>query len=181
VRRKRRKRGEETIKVQGKVAGKDVEVFLPIKNIPIILFLIVLGAPGILVGRPADVADMRSAWFINLSSDRAPIPLGFESFASPVMDTFKFCQFLAKIAHGFAVDSLSDGFTPLLTDVVLSKARTARYDLVGGVPTSSPPSENLHELSLEWEHHGGVDYAIVKIRLFANLGAPTYVVVAGTA
>jgi hypothetical protein len=69
----------------------------------------------------------------------------------------------------------------LLTDVIRSKARTARYDLVGGVPTNSPPSENLHELALEWEHHGGVDYVIARIRLFANLGAPTYVVVAGTA
>jgi hypothetical protein len=28
IRRKRRKRGDDTIKVQGKVAGKDVEIFL---------------------------------------------------------------------------------------------------------------------------------------------------------
>ena len=61
IRRKRRKRGHDTIKVQGKVAGKDVEIFLPIKNIPVLLFLLRLGPPGILNNRPADVAEMEGA------------------------------------------------------------------------------------------------------------------------
>jgi hypothetical protein len=39
---------------------------------------------------------------------------------------------------------------------------------------------NLHELELNWHRSDGVDYALVRIRLFANLGAPTYLVVAGS-
>jgi hypothetical protein len=179
VRRKRRKRGEETIKVQ--VGGRDVEIFLPIKNIPVLLFFLRIGPPGLLVGRPADFADMRGVAFINLTSNHAPMPLGFQEFASPVLDTFKFCQFLAKIAHCFASDALGDTFTPTLVDFIRSKASGPRFDLIGGLPDDLPASDNLHELSVGWELCKGVSYAVVKVRLFANLGMPTYLVVAGKA
>ncbi|QND72103.1 hypothetical protein [Tardiphaga robiniae] len=180
IRRKRRKRGQETIKVQGNVAGKEISVTLPVKNIPVLLFLLILGPPGILVGRPSDIADTRGAWFKQLSSG-SPIPIGFESFSSPILDTFKFCQFLAKIAHGYAVDVLGDEFTPTLLELIRTEATTARYDLVGGLSGTGEPSENLHELELNWETNNGINYAVVTIRLFASLGAPTYLVVAGTA
>jgi hypothetical protein len=180
IRRKRRKRGEEMIKVQGKAAGKDIEIFLPIKNIPVLLFLLRLGSPGILINRPTDIADMQGAWVAHLTAGSL-VPSGFEAFSSPTLDTFKFCQFLAKIAHCFAFDVLGDGFTPMLLDLITTEARSARYDLVGGMPSGATPSDNLHELELDWHQFNGIDYAVVKIRLFANLGAPTYVVVAGTA
>jgi hypothetical protein len=178
IRRKRRKRGDETIKVQGKVAGKDVEIFLPIKNVPVLLFLLRLGPPGILNNRPSNIAEMEGAWFAHLTPGPL-VPAGFESFASPTLDTYKFCQFLAKIAHCFAVDVLGDGFTPLLLDVIREEARSTRYDLIGGA-RNDDHSENLHELALIRQRAGGVDYALVRIRLFANLGAPTYLVVAGS-
>jgi hypothetical protein len=178
IRRKRRKRGHDTIKVQGKVAGKDVEIFLPIKNIPVLLFLLRLGPPGILNNRPADVAEMEGAWIAHLTSG-PPVPAGFEAFASPILDTYKFCQFLAKIAHCFAVDMLGDEFRPMLLDVIKEKARATRYDLIGGMRNDAV-SENLHELTLSRYVGNGVDYALVSIRLFANLGAPTYLVVAGS-
>jgi hypothetical protein len=41
-------------------------------------------------------------------------------------------------------------------------------------------SENLHELTLSRQRVDGIDYALVSIRLFANLGAPTYLEVAGS-
>jgi len=64
-------------------------------------------------------------------------------------------------------------------EIVRAEARSARYDLIGGMP-STDPSDNLHELELNWHRSEGVDYALVRIRLFANLGAPTYLVVAGS-
>lgn len=179
IRRKRRKRGEEFIKVMGRVGGKDVSLALPIKNVPVLLFLLTLGSPGILIGRPLDIVDMRGAWVSHLSSG-VIMPPGFESFASPVLDTFKFCQFLAKIAHCFAVEVVGESFTPLLIDLIKMTAKATRYDLVGGIPTTEPASNNLHELGLFWQQSNGVNYLIVRIRLFANLGAPTYLVVAGT-
>lgn len=177
IRRKKRKRGEEVIKLQGRVNGKDIDVFLPIKRAPIMLFFVRLGPPGILVGRPSHVADVPGAWVIHLAGQI--VPPGFQSIASPVLDTFKFSQFLAKIAHCFAVDQLGDNFTPLLPAVIRQPASSQQYSLIGGEPNPSPASENLHELHLEWHRYGETDYATVRIRLFANLGAPTYWVVAG--
>jgi hypothetical protein len=124
--------------------------------------------------------DNGGAWVAHLTAGSL-VPLGFEAFSSPILDTFKFCQFLAKIAHCFAFDVLGDGFAPKLLDLITTEARSARYDLVGGMPSDTTPSDNLHELELNWHQFNGIDYALVKIRLFANLGAPTYVVVAGTA
>jgi hypothetical protein len=180
IRRKRRKRGQETTKIQGRVDGKDVEVFLPIDKIPALLFLLRLGPPGLLVGRPPDIADMTGAWVLHLNVDKIIAPQGFQSFASPVMDTFKFSQFLAKIAHGFAVDTLGDGFNPTLPDFIKNDARSPRFDLIGGNSQTEPMTANLHELGIEWMHANGSDYAVVRIRLFSNLGAPTYLVIAGT-
>ncbi len=178
IRRKRRKRGEDTIKVQGKASGKEVTIFLPIKNVPVLLFLLRLGSPGILINRPTDTADMQGAWVAHLTAGSL-MPAGFEAFSSPILDTFRFCQFLAKIAHCYAVDVLGDGFSPMLLELIRTEARSARYDLIGGMP-STDPSDNLHELELNWHRSEGVDYALVRIRLFANLGAPTYLVVAGS-
>jgi hypothetical protein len=59
---------------------------------------------------------------------------------------FKFSQFLAKIAHGFAVDSLADGFNPTLLDFIRNDARTPRFDLIGGNSQTEPTTTNLHEL-----------------------------------
>jgi hypothetical protein len=178
IRRKRRKRGEESIKVRGSWGGDEVEIDLPIKNVPVLLFLLRLGLPGVLVGRPPDFADLKGAWVSHLNPDKPIVPPGFKSFASPVMDTYKFAQFLAKIAHGFAIEAFGHA---LLLDFIRAKATDTRHHLIGGAPLDEEtPSDHLHELSADWRNHEGTNFAIVKIRLFANLGAPTYLVVAGT-
>jgi hypothetical protein len=180
IRRKKRKRSEETIKIQGKVNDKDVEVDLPLARVPVVLFFVLLESPEILIDRPANFSPMRGAWFIHLNADKVLTPAGFQSFASPVLDTFKFSQFLAKIAHGFAVDAFGDYFVPFLREIIRDKQLAdQRYDLVGGKSEAEAASANLHELSAEWRVVNDVTYAVVRIRLFANLGAPTYFVVAG--
>ena len=145
---------------------------------PVSLLLLNFGSPGILIGRPKDIPDVRAAWFKILSSG-SPVPHGFQSVAAPVLDTFKLAQFLAKIAHCFATATLADGFEPMLIDFIRERNAAPRYDLVGGNPDNSAPSDNLHELELHWREFEGVNYAVVRIRLFANLAAPTYLVVAG--
>lgn len=177
VRRKRRKRAEEEIALQGQVGGKDITVTLPVAEAPAVLFLLNLGPPGILAQRPTHVADVRGAWFVHLKGPL--VPQGFTSLASPILDTFKFCQFLAKIAHCFATDVLGDEFKPMLLDLIRNEPRDARYDLVGGTLLNEPATGNLHELALESRKVESASYVVVKIRLFASLGAPTYLVVAG--
>jgi hypothetical protein len=177
IRRKRRKRGEESIKLHARIGGKDVDVVLPIKAVPVLLFLMTFGSPGLLIGTPADFANMTGVWALNLSG-KNPVPEGYESIASPVLDTFKFCQFLAKIAHSFAVTTLGHTFIPLLLEVIREEAAAPRFDLIGCSPMEAP-SNNLHEIGIKWQSSSGTDYAIARIRLFASLGAPTYLVIAG--
>jgi hypothetical protein len=180
VRRKKRKRNEERIKISGVVDGKDVTIDLPLKRTPVVLFFVRLGPPGILVGR-GNAPQMVGAWFTHLNSQENLSPPGFQSFASPILDTFKFSQFLAKIAHGFAIDAFGEEFTPVLLEMIKEeKPSDPRYDLIGGADESSP-SDYLHELTAEWQPANGTQYAVVKIRLFGNLGAPSYFVVAGPA
>ena len=131
------------------------------------------------MGRPPDIADMKGGWHRHLNADKILVPPGFQTFASPVLDTYKFAKFLAKIAHGFAIDAFGNSFDPLLPNFIRSEARGARYDLVGGVSDDDAPSDNLHELGADWRHYNGTLFATVRIRLFANLGAPAYLVVAG--
>ncbi|WP_354077823.1 hypothetical protein [Constrictibacter sp. MBR-5] len=110
---------------------------------------------------------------------------GLANFASPAIDTVKFCQLLAKIAHSFAVAEIGLGnFQPLLADFAvrsfpLREQYTDCYHLVGGDPKSYAPSEALHTLGWGVWQNGLEAYLIVCIRLFASLGAPSYVLVAG--
>lgn len=178
VRRKSRKRGEETVTVDAKVDDKDVKITLPIKRVPVTLFLPILDSPGLLLGRPPHFNAMRGMWLIHLSNE-PPVSTGLQSLASPVLDTFKFTQFLAKIAHCYAVSVLESSFTPMLTSTILNDP-ALNFDLVGGASSQEEaPSANLHEMEIDWQRSAGTDYAIVKIRMFSNLGAPTYRVIAG--
>jgi hypothetical protein len=47
VKRKRRKRPKDLFHIRGNVDGKEVEVDLPVEEIPVLLFLLQLGPPGI--------------------------------------------------------------------------------------------------------------------------------------
>jgi len=181
IRRKKRKRGEETVTVDAKVNGKDIKVRLPVSRMPAMLFFVTMGPPGLLVARPADMPAMNGAWIKPFFENGPRFPAGFESMASPVLDTFKFMQFLAKIAHCYAVSVLGTEFRPLLPDLILADPKNPNFSLIGGEGNSSAadPTDNLHELGSGWESHLGVEYAVVKIRMFSNLGAPTYRVIAG--
>ena len=117
IRGKKRKRNESTYPVTAIVNGKDVMFYLSLDQHPAMLFLLVFNAPGILVGRPVERSGVQGAWIQELRRDSLnQMPeRGFPQFASPVMDAARFCQMLAKIAHGFAVAELGwDGFEWLL-------------------------------------------------------------------
>jgi hypothetical protein len=182
IRRKKRKRGEETIRVDATVGGKEVKIDLPIKRLPLMLFFVTMDSPGLLIGRPANLPSMNGAWVKAFNDGGPRIPAGLQGMASPALDTHKFMQFLAKIAHCFAVSVLGDEFKPLLPDIIRSDpAPPPNFELIGGIGNrhQGDPTPNLHELELGWQACGGVEYAIVKIRMFSNLGAPIYRVVTG--
>lgn len=96
----------------------------------------------------------------------------------------QFARLLAKIAHGVAVAELGlNAFRPFLRDVIL-KDDVDPFQYVGGAGIPDPAEGVLHAWEqgfAEAEHAGKSDarYVIVLIRLFACLGAPQYLVVAG--
>jgi hypothetical protein len=86
---------------------------------------------------------------------------------------------LAKISHSYAAARLGlNGFTPLLLDHIL---RTEGYPwhFVGGRDGDVPTSNALHEIGHEEYEAKGRRYLLVRVRLFAHLGAPDYFVVTG--
>jgi len=92
-----------------------------------------------------------------------------------------FSKMLAKIGHAFAVAELGiDGFTPWLPDAIIGKTELQPGYLIGGLPDQLPASEYAYEIQLgSKEMPNNRKLVIVRIRLFADLGAPEYVVVAG--
>ncbi|WP_249790895.1 hypothetical protein [Bradyrhizobium sp. SRL28] len=182
IRRKKRKRGEDTLTLDATVNGKEVKVSLPIKRVPLMLFFIMMDAPGILIGRPANIPSFNGAWVKPFLEHGPRMPQGLQGMATPALDTHKFMQFLAKIGHCYAVSVLGHTFKPILSDMILADpAPPPNFYLIGsyGNARTDDPTANLHELDVSWQSADGVEYAVVSIRMFAKLGAPTYRVVAG--
>jgi hypothetical protein len=93
---------------------------------------------------------------------------------------------VGKTAHSFAIAVLGDeSFVPLLPQMIRRKFAKSEqwpdcYHLVGGIGgTDTPPSHALHELGLAFATIAEKWYLTTHIRLFGNLGAPTFVVVVG--
>jgi hypothetical protein len=89
---------------------------------------------------------------------------------------------LAKSAHAYAMAKIGPkGFQPLLCDLILGKGANyfARY--VGGAGRRNRRVDQVrHTMSLDWETRvDGKRFLIVTIRLFGDLGLPTYRVVTG--
>ena len=90
----------------------------------------------------------------------------------------EFCQLLFKIAYSFAVGEL--GYNSLEPYVLpgIIKAELSDCDaFIGSLEKDETPSESLHELSIIEDKQG--NHVIVRIRLLAKLGTPTYYVVIG--
>jgi hypothetical protein len=88
------------------------------------------------------------------------------------------CQMLAKIGHAFAVAELGiDSFHPFLIPHIIRSELSDCDKFIGGRGEDEVVSSELHELSLV----GGPDheFVVVRIRLLARLGTPTYFLVVG--
>lgn len=109
--------------------------------------------------------------------------IGVKKFALPAIDTVKFCQMLAKIAHAYAAATIGlHRLEPLLVGFIRSRYEKAeperdRYIYIGGEPKAEPATEALHELGCCAMKIKGAVYLLVKIRFFANLGGPSYYVI----
>ncbi len=90
----------------------------------------------------------------------------------------EFCQMLAKIGHAFAVAELGvDSFRPFLIPYIVRSELADSDKFIGGRGEDEVISSELHELSLisSPDH----EFVVVRIRLLARLGTPTYFLVVG--
>jgi len=108
----------------------------------------------------------------------------------PKCDVYKFCQTLAKIAHGFLVLKYGvDGFEPYLRRFILSPDEEVDiFNYVGSTfdeywvsdeyrfPISSNPISVYHSVRV-----GGDGWALLLVNIFIlpNIGIPRYCVVVG--
>lgn len=165
--------------------GKDRVVLLTMAEHPAFLFLMNLLEPNLFQRRPPSQASgLAGAWLHILGSIDELKAKGIVSCATPPFDSLRFCQFLAKTAHGYACAHALD-FQPMLIPFIKRRFGRREYyldcfDLVGGYRQNFAPSSGaIHELALRVAEHDGAYYAAVHIRLFASLGAPLYTVIVG--
>ncbi len=84
---------------------------------------------------------------------------------------------MGKIAHSFTVAELGyDNFEPLLLRLIVKNELSDCDSFIGSLEQDEPQSNQLHEISLGSSSKG---YIIVRVRLLAKLGSPTYFVVVG--
>jgi hypothetical protein len=150
---------------------------------PVSLAMPLLDLPGILNGRPSsDRVEFRLWIWVDENAIKASKALGGIGFVGRPFEFGRFARLLAKIAHAKAVAELGvDGFAPLLPNLVLGNAK-APSRFVGcysGEPIAAE-SNVVHRLHLEWLTVDKTTYVNANIRLFAQLGTPTYLVVVGT-
>jgi hypothetical protein len=103
-------------------------------------------------------------------------------FAMSSLDTHSLVRMLAKIAHSFTVAERAAGriedFKPFLLPTILDE-KVPHQDMlrfVGGASDLPPSPDALHEVVLEQLTNRLLS---VRIRLFAQYGAPVYRVVVG--
>ena len=185
---RRKKERPETLPMSVETEGRIEFVEAPVNRRPHATIMFAFPRPGILAGlTPEESANVRlpGLWFYGQQDEAARLwtkenyPDAKRHGAVASFHPVLFQKMLAKIAHSFAVAEIGYGkFNPLLPKAIIGEAPWQPGYLVGGNPNEPPPSEYINEIGFRNQVSiKGQPYLVVRIRLFANLGAPTYYVV----
>ena len=194
---KKRARERRSFLVHALIDGQTTVVDLPIEDNPSFLTMPYFPIPSVLELDGKLTLGNFGIWVHQFEDLRRLWDHGVKEFTTPTIDTLKFTQLLAKIAHGYAtwkmgLTWLSCGGGPMMGDyraVLLPFIRKkfgptevfpSHLDYIGSFPGNYPPSSSLHEMGADFLLHKGEVYLMVLIRLFASLGAPVYWVIVGT-
>lgn len=89
-----------------------------------------------------------------------------------------FCKLLAKIAHAYAIAELGfESVKSVVAPFIVTETLDHCLHYIGSQDSDEPPTDQLHELEVAQRLSDSL--LIVKIRLLAKLGTPTYYVVVG--
>jgi hypothetical protein len=166
--------------------GEEKQIFLPMSEHPVMLTMAQLMAPGILSGRATDDSGIGTLWTTAFNFDPGALSAAERlDGVSETFDALRFCHVLAKVAHSYMLAELGPGNAePFLTELIRANLADddeglSAYRHVGGSPFIEPASRDLHEIGLAFVPHEYLIYVAVRIRLFSNLGTPTYYVIPG--
>ena len=193
---KKRAREDRPFLINMVVDGQEVATTLPIVDSPSFLTLPFFYPPNILNLPDELKLGSFGVWVHQFEDIKKLQRHGAGEFATPPLDTLRFAQLLAKIAHGYAISQM--GFTwlpdkagPMIGEyqsvlLPLIRKKFGRKDVfgsyldyVGGYPGNYAPSSSLHDLGAGFLLHEGQDYLVVWLRLFASFGAPIYWIIVG--
>lgn len=174
----------QKIKFRGHQHDSEVEIRLPFASHPKLIIMPTYHAPCCLSGLGTQRCNVSGFWSDGLRK-APPVNEEYRKIYSPEIDMDLFAQFLAKIAHTYAVSRVGlHKFRAELTGAIRNRLGKRgrwheRHYFVGGRPQNFLPSSALHELTLLYQRVLGVWMLVVRIRLFACMGAPVYLVVVG--
>jgi hypothetical protein len=168
-------------KGRGPLHDSGERIRIPIQDLPTAYLALKLNPPGILLGKqPSETVD-GEIWGKTSKGEDALrlVSRRREGLHVASIQPLTFGRFLAKVAHSYAVATLGfESFQPLLLDLIHGKTEAVSY-LVGGAAEVPPADDKTFVLRAGWGTIGGASYALVEIRLYAELATPQYLVVAG--
>jgi hypothetical protein len=151
-----------------------------VSEYPTLLYLPVFELPALVRGA-ADHRLLVRPKHVSINLAHVPLPAllarhGPGAWVESTLDPYTFAQLLAKIAHGFAVAQYGvRGFVSDVLQPMLFSDRELLGRYVGGAADQRLSDAGLHGVQLN--EVDGVIHA--RIRLFAQLGGPEYLVVVG--
>lgn len=185
LRARRHTRNRKTLPVSVDRGSGAETVRVPLSKHPAALFMFSFDPPRLLLGLPdaeggfaGRVAMRPMAADLGSRADRLGGKVNLIRRGG--FDAPTFGRMLAKIAHSFAVAELGLGaFRPLLKEVILGDAARHLSQLVGGTFAPEPPGIERNEISIGLWSGVHQDFHVVRLRLFADLDMPTYLIIAG--
>ena len=155
----------------------------PRESYPAVLYLPYFPPPKLLTNNPqtgtslwiwSSVADLKSHREL----------YGQTGFLAGEYNNITFSRMIAKIAHGIAVYGLGleklSAYDLLLPDVILNEPSEDKIAAVVGADSSEPrAAKATHSMNIALPKIGNYELIAATVRLFANLGAPTYIAIVG--
>lgn len=158
------------------------KVMVDVGDFPVTIMLTAFDGPSALTGVPIQHATEK-VWLHFLSPvDQRLLArkYGLFDFATSSFDARAFTVTIAKIAHAFLAGELGmRSFVPLLPHFIMGDHFAWHRHYIGGLLTQEPAAPELHQISIEEQTVENWPFYVVRLRLFSNIEAPTYRIVAG--
>ncbi len=169
--------------------GAETSEFVMISDIhhPTLLTLPGLYPPSACSYRPMNTNGIFNILTYNINCRRQDLDkYEITRFSTQIIDTARFCQMIAKIAHVACMGVHGRGaFKPLVADFIRTSLppktpSSAHFNFVGRLwQEKSEESSNLHEVEIGEISWKRATFISARVRLFASHGMPSYHVIVG--